>query len=88
MKIGIDFQEVDISEEEYEYYKEILKQLGDNPNPRDHFKDLFWTDDRGFITTIRPKTNVPWVVLFFIQQLMISQRLRLIDDFVLKQEKK
>ncbi len=86
MKIGIDFQEVDISEEEYEYYKEILKQLGNGA--KDHFKDLFYADDRGFITIIKPKNNVPWIVLFFIQQLMISQRLRIIDDFVLKQEKK
>ena len=84
MKVGIDYKEVDISKEEHEYYKEIVKQVGD----KECFKELFDVDDRGFITTIRPKTNVPWAVLFFLQQIMISQRLRLIDNFVSKQEKK
>ena len=84
MKVGIDYKEIDLSKEEHDYYKEIVKQTGD----KEFFKDLFEVDDRGFITMIKPKTNVPWVVLFFVQQIMISQRLRLIDNFILKQGKK
>lgn len=86
MKVGIDYKEVDLLEEEFEYYKEISKQFG--AQSKDFFKDLFETDARGFITIIKPKNSVPWVVLFFVQQVMISQRLRLIDSFMSKQEKK
>ena len=89
MKVAIDYQNVDISKEEYEYYQELIKQLtADNIDGKEYFRDLFNTDDRGFITLIKPKNSIPWVILFFVQQIMISQRLRIMDDFIIKQEKK
>ena len=83
MKVIIDFQSVEMTEEEHQYYLDLTKQLN-----KDLFKDIFNTDDAGFITLIKPKSNVPWIVLFFLQQLMISQRLRVVDNFMLKQESK
>ena len=89
MKVAIDYQSVDISKEEHDYYKELVKQLtSDEIDGKEYFRELFSTDDRGFITLIKPKNSIPWVVLFFIQQVMISQRLRAMDDFMIKQEKK
>jgi hypothetical protein len=89
MKIAIDYQEVDVSKEEADYYKEIVSQLTTKElNGKEYFSNLFQTDHRGFITIIKPKNSIPWVVIHFIQQIQISQRLRLIDDFINKQEKK
>lgn len=90
MKVAIDYQNVDLSKEENDYYQELIKQLAENGNTdgKEYFRDLFATDDRGFITIIKPKNSIPWIVLFFIQQVMINQRLRTIDDFMIKQEKK
>lgn len=89
MKVAIDYQSVDVSKEEHDYYQELIKQLtSDEIDGKEYFRDLFSTDDHGFITIIKPKNSIPWVVLFFVQQLMISQRLRAIDDFMIKQEKK
>lgn len=89
MKIAIDYQEVDVSKEEADYYKEIVAQLTTKEIAgKEYFSNLFQTDDRGFITIIKPKNSIPWIVIHFIQQIQISQRLRLIDDFINKQEKK
>jgi hypothetical protein len=89
MKIAIDYQEVDVSKEEADYYKEIVSKLTTKEmEGKEYFRELFQTDDRGFITIIKPKNSIPWIVLYFVQQIQISQRLRLIDDFVNKQEKK
>jgi hypothetical protein len=82
MKV-IDHKKIDITDEEYEYYKEIVKYFTkDNNDGTEFFHDLFDVDSNGFITIIKPKLSfpVPWAVLFFLQQVMISQRLRLFDN--------
>ncbi len=89
MKVAIDYQSGELSAEENEYYLELVKQLSSKDmDGKEYFRDLFTTDDRGFINLIKPKNSIPWIVLFFIQQIMISQRLRKIDDFMSKQENK
>ena len=76
----IDYQKVDITDEEFTYYKELVTQTTDDKiKGEDFFRDLFKTDDDGFITIITPKKSIPWVILFFVQQVMINQRLRYID---------
>ena len=79
----IDYKKVDISDAEYDYYKELVNRFSDkskNINGDVYFRDLFETDEDGFITLIKTEKSIPWAILFFIQQIMISQRLRFIDD--------
>ena len=76
----IDYQKVDITDEEFTYYKELVTQTTDDKiKGEDFFRDLFKTDEDGFITIITPKKSIPWAILFFVQQVMINQRLRYID---------
>jgi hypothetical protein len=79
----IDYKKVDMSEDEFNYYKHLVKIFTDkekNISGKVYFKDLFDVDDSGFITLIKTEKSVPWAVLFFIQQVMVSQRLRFTDD--------
>lgn len=72
-----------MSEEEFNYYKHLVEIFTDkekNISGSVYFKDLFDVDENGFITLIKTEKSVPWAILFFIQQLMISQRLRFTDD--------
>ena len=81
MKIAIDYQEVDVSQEEANYYKEIVKELSSNGmDGKEYFRDLFKVDENGLITIIMPKNAIPWVVIHFMQQIQINQRLRSNDD--------
>ena len=82
MKI-VDYKKVDMSEAEFDYYKEIVKTVSDNKvDGESYFRGLFDTDKDGLITLIKTNKSIPWSVLFFIQQVQINQRLRLIDDKV------
>lgn len=75
----IDGKNVDMTDDEWKYYLELVKSFTDSKiNGSLYFKNLFTTDERGYITMIAPKTNIPWMILFFIQNLMINQRL---NDF-------
>jgi hypothetical protein len=75
----IDYKKVDMTSEEEVYYKRLVEEftLG-MVNGKDQFRDLFDVDDDGIIIMIHPpiKRQVGWGVLFFIQNLMISQHLR------------
>lgn len=68
---GIDNKKVNLSDLEYEYYKTLIKEYGS-----DSFNDLFDTNKDGIISIIKPTKSVPWVILFFIQNIMINQQLR------------
>src|SRR6266404_3849719 len=81
MKIAIDYQEVEVSQDEANYYKELVKQLTSNEiDGKEYFRDLFKVSSEGIITIITPKNAVPWIVIHFIQQLQINQRLRSNDN--------
>lgn len=75
----IDFKQVDMTDEEYEYYQHLVTEftygtyLG-----KDQFHDIFDVDGEGCITFVKPplKKQVAWAVIFFLQNLMINQRLR------------
>jgi len=87
MKV-IDYQKVDMTDEEFTYYKELVSQCSTEQNKgEEFFRGLFKTNDDGFITLITPQKSVPWAVLFFVQQLMINQRLRVIDNFIKRENK-
>lgn len=77
----IDYKKIDMTESEFEYYKHLVKTFSDDKiDGAVYFKDLFDVDSAGLITLIKTDKSVPWAILFFIQQLMISQRLRFVDD--------
>jgi len=81
MKKGIDYKKIDMTEQEFAYYEELIKQYtNETQNGIDYFKNLFETDADGKIIIIKPAKSIPWAVLFFIQNLMINQQLRSYDE--------
>lgn len=54
-------------------------------NPVPDLKSMIRTDENGFIISFEPQ-NINWGFVFFIQNLMISQRLNVFDEFMRKQE--
>lgn len=82
MAKSIDYKKVEMSDAEFDYYKYLVDLFTDEENNidgRDYFKDLFEVDEDGFIILIKTDKSIPWSILFFMQQVMISQRLRIID---------
>lgn len=78
---AIAYRRVDMTDQEFSYYKELVSQFTkDNDKGEEFFKDLFESDDDGFITFIKPNKPTPWAIIFFMQQVMITQRLRIIDN--------
>jgi hypothetical protein len=65
---------LDLSDEEFKYYTQIVEELG-----VDDFRELFITDKNGIIISISPPTNraIPMLVLFFVLNLMLNQRIRI-----------
>jgi len=85
---GIAYQKVDMTDREFEYYKELAEKYSeDDKKGSEYFRDLFETDERGVITIIKTVKSIPWSILFFIQNLMINQQLRLFDERIAKIEK-
>jgi len=75
----IDHKSVDMMDEEYAYYKKLVEEFTIGmSNGKDQFRDLFDVDGDGCITLVRPpiRKQIGWGVLFFIQNLMINQRIR------------
>lgn len=79
----IDYQVVDITEDEWGYYKELTKII----DPED-FRNLFKTDQRGLIISIAPTKPVAWLAIFFVQQVMINQHIRVQDRRIEELEKR
>ena len=74
---AVDYQRLDMADEEYAYYQELIKNLSTDQTSGDiFFRDLFKSDEKGIITIIKPIKPVPWEVMFFMQNLMINQHLR------------
>lgn len=75
--------QVEVSEQEYEYYKFLTTQY-----TLDDFNGLFSTDGNGMITRIAPIKPTPWVIMFFIQNIMINQHLDSMDERIDTLEKR
>ena len=67
---------LDISDDEYSYFKDIKKEIG-----IDSFRGLFSTDNNGIIVSITPPLDrsTPMATLFFILNVMMNQRIRALD---------
>ena len=78
----VDYKQVDMMDEEFEYYEKLIQEFTSGAYlGKDQFRDVFEVDGDGCITFIHPpiKKQIAWAVLFFIQNLMINQRLRRIE---------
>ena len=81
----IDYKGVEMTNEEYEYYKEVVDSFSDGTySGREQFRDVFNVDDDGCITMIKPplRKQIAWAVLFFLQNLMINQRIRRMEKYI------
>ena len=81
----IDHKPIDMTDEENDYYRSLVSEFTNGTyNGREQFRDLFDVDSDGCITFIHPpiRRELAWVVLFFVQNLMINQRLRRIERLV------
>ena len=81
----IDFKQVDMTEEEFKYYNQLVESFTSGTyNGKNQFHDMFDVDTDGCITMIRPPLGkeVGWAIIVFLQNLMINQRLRRMEDWV------
>jgi len=88
MKRIIDFKSVDMTEEEYDYYKKLVAEFTvGNYDGKNQFKNIFEVDGDGCLTQVQLplKKKVSWAVIFFLQNLMINQRLRRMEKWVKEQ---
>lgn len=76
-------QKLDLIQEEYEYYLELEKVFG-----KDAFLGLFKTNKKGRITSVIPSHTNPtaMVLIFFLLNVMLNQRLRSVDSWSSKIE--
>ena len=72
----VDYQKVDMCDEEWAYYQELLKKFTSGQSGAIFFKDLFVTDEKGIITIVKPTKPIPWEVIFFVINLQQNQHLR------------
>lgn len=79
MKRIINYQNVDMTDDEFAYFEKLL---ADFPDGKQQIRDLYDVDDEGHISMIHPQPGrqVSWGLLFFFQNLMINQRLRRMED--------
>jgi hypothetical protein len=78
----IDYKQVEMEDEEYEYYQKLVNSFNYGTySGKEQFHDVFDVDGDGCIAYINPPIGkqIAWAVLFFLQNLMINQRLRRIE---------
>jgi len=79
----IDYKKIEMTDDEFDYYNKLVESftLG-GYSGKDQFHDMFDVDSDGCISIIRPPIGkeVAWAILVFLQNLMINQRLRRMED--------
>jgi hypothetical protein len=83
MKQIIDYKSIDMSELEFESYQQIVESFTDgNISGNIYFHDTFEVDDDGCIMFIKTplQKQIPWAVIIFLQNLMINQRIRRVEE--------
>lgn len=82
---------LDLTDDEFEYYMQIVEAYGANV-----FQETFITDEEpsspqhGLITMVTPpfNKNLPMGVIFFLFNVMLNQRVRKFDSMMIKLEDK
>lgn len=80
----VDYKSVEMTDEEWQYYQEIVKEFSSGSySGTEQFRGVFEVDGDGCISIIRPplKKEVAWAVILFLQNLMINQRLRRVEEW-------
>ena len=74
-------QRLDLSEDELAYYRDLEQQFG-----QESFRNLFKTDKNGFIVSVMPNLKIPtpMPVIFFMFNVMFNQRLRVLDQEIIR----
>lgn len=67
---------VSLSDNDSRIFSGFLSKMSNIPDLR----SMIATDENGLIVSFEPK-SVSWGLIFFVQNLMIMQRLRIFDDF-------
>lgn len=72
---------IDLSADEYTYYKLLSDKYG-----IDSFKSLFETDQNGIVISVSPPLDgqTPMAVIFYMLNVMFTQRMRLLDSKLAK----
>lgn len=72
---------LDLSDSEYEYYKRLREEFGQHK-----FAKLFDTDKNGLIVSVTPPVDAvtPIGVIFFVLNVMMNQRIRILDEKINK----
>lgn len=91
----IDNKKIDMTQEEYDTYRQICRSYDrNNFKGEDLFKDLFETDDDGIIVFLKPpsKQYTSMEVYMFIIGIMHMQHIRIlykkVDEFILDAKNK
>ncbi len=75
----IDNKRIDLTDDEFKLYQDICRSYDQPPNifGADLFKDLFETDDRGFIVFLRPPKErmISMEIYMFLVSIMIHQHI-------------
>jgi len=74
---------IDLSPEEFSYYKILSDKYG-----VDYFKSLFETDHNGIVISVSPPLDgqTPMAIIFYMLNVMFTQRMRLLDAKITKFE--
>lgn len=71
-----------ITESEAKQLNVILSGMSNPPD----LNSMLVVDENGLITSFTPVDNMQWGFIFLLQNLMVSQRLFLMDNFLRSQE--
>jgi hypothetical protein len=85
MIVPINHLPVEMTKDEHSYYQKLSQNLCDNGvSISDQLRGTFDVDEDGIITIIKPSPGkqIQWGLIFFLQNLMINQRLRKMEDFL------
>ena len=74
---------IDLSAEEFNYYKLLSDKYG-----VDSFRMLFETDHNGIVTSVSPPLDgqTPMAIIFYMLNVMFTQRMRILDAKISKFE--
>lgn len=80
---AIGNKRLDLSDDEFEYYKSLIEHID-----KKEFNGIFKTDKNGIITNVMPspEKQTSLVAYFFLMNVSFNQRLRKLDSFIKNKE--
>jgi len=83
--VPINHLPVEMTNDEHDYFQQLSQNLSDNGiSISNQLRGAFDVDENGIILIIKPLPGkqIQWGVLFFLQNLMINQRLRKMENLI------